>query len=113
MIAPGSEKVLEDLFTHENDHPHRYEIEIHDMKWSDIVCALIQENLGTAMAYIAHDNEVVCNPDATSTIQAKAIIVLVKTEEATSDEEMKAAIARYKQRMEQWEAVKAAKVASE
>ncbi|WP_250656596.1 ion channel [Alkalimarinus coralli] len=107
LIAPGSEKVLEDLFTHENDHPHRYEVDITDMKWSDIVCALIQANLGTAMAYIEPNNEVVCNPQATNKINTKAIIVLVKTEVAGTKQDINAAINRYKQRLTQWEAMKA------
>lgn len=107
LIAPGSEKVLEDLFTHENDHPHRYEVAITDMTWSEVVCALIQSNLGTAMAYIDQDNEVICNPLATDQIEAKAIIVLVKTEETATEHDVHTAIDRYKHRMKQWEAMKA------
>ncbi|UZE95766.1 potassium channel protein [Alkalimarinus alittae] len=108
LIAPGSEKVLEDLFTHENDHPHRYEVEVTEMNWSEIVCALIQSNLGTAMAYIDHENEVICNPIATSPINAKAIIVLVKTEVTATEQDIRDSIERYKTRMAQWHAMKAA-----
>ncbi len=108
LIAPGSEKVLEDLFTHENDHPHRYDVQITDMTWSEVVCALIQSNLGTAMAYIDQDSEVICNPLATDEIRARAIIVLVKTEDTAAVQDINDAIDRYKQRMKQWNEMKAA-----
>lgn len=107
LIAPGSEKVLEDLFTHENDHPHRYEVQVTDISWSEIVCALIQSNLGTAMAYIDKDNEVICNPPATEEVNAKSIIVLVKTEATATEKDIQDALDHYKERMNQWAAMKA------
>lgn len=106
LIAPGTEKILEDLFTHENDHPHRYEVGISNMKWSEVVCALIQADLGTAMAYIEPSNEVTCNPKATSEINAKALIVLVKTENAPSEQDIRLALSHYKERQQQWERMK-------
>mgnify|MGYP000226267108 CR=1 FL=1 len=106
LIAPGTEKVLEDLFTHENDHPHRYEVAIVDMTWSDVVCALIQENLGTAMAYIESTGEVICNPDATENVNSIALIVLIKTESAPSEQEITLALTKHVERKEAWEEMK-------
>jgi len=106
LIAPGTEKVLEDLFTHENDHTHRYEVAIVDMTWSDIVCALIQENLGTAMAYIEANGEVICNPDAADKVNSIALIVLIKTESAPSAQEITLALTKYVERKEAWEEMK-------
>ena len=106
LIAPGTEKVLEDLFTHENDHPHRYEVIITDMTWSDIVCALIQENLGTAMAYIDNTGEVICNPNSTKTVNSIALIVLIKTEFAPSEQEITLALTRQLERKKAWNAMK-------
>jgi voltage-gated potassium channel len=106
LIAPGSEKVLEDLFTHENDHPHRYDISTFDMTWSDIVCALIQENLGTAMAYIETGGEVNCNPEATERVKSSALIVLVKTERTPSEQDVQAALNQFKERKVAWEELK-------
>ncbi len=106
LIAPGTEKVLEDLFTHENDHPHRYEVAILDMTWSDIVCALIQENLGTAMAYIERSGEVICNPDATEIVSSTALIVLIKTESAPSEQEITMALTKHVERKQTWNTMK-------
>ena len=106
LIAPGTEKVLEDLFTHENDHPHRYEVKAFNMTWSDIVCALIQENLGTAMAYIEANGEVICNPAATDKVNAVALIVLIKTESAPSEQEITLALAKHVERRDAWEDMK-------
>ncbi|MCP5208695.1 MAG: two pore domain potassium channel family protein [Hahellaceae bacterium] len=102
MVAPGSEKVLEDLFTHENDHPQRYSIETDHTCWSDIVCALMQAGLGTAMAYINADNEVICHPAGEDKATAKALIVLVKTGIEPTDQDIQQAIYHYLARQRKW-----------
>ncbi len=106
LLAPGAEKVLEDLFTHENDHPHRYDIDIAGLRWEDVVCALIQADLGTAVAYIEPTGEVICHPGAHTRMNAKALIILVKTENTPTLLEISEALNHYKKRMAQWESVR-------
>ncbi|HET8850704.1 MAG TPA: potassium channel family protein, partial [Marinobacter sp.] len=79
VVAPGSEKVLEDMFNYERDHPHRYDLELDDLTWADIVSALVRHGIGTALAYIDHDNEVVCHPDTNKEVEGIGLIVLVKS----------------------------------
>src|SRR5690606_11561874 len=79
VVAPGSEKVLEDMFNYEQDHPHRYDLELDDLTWPDIVSALILHGIGTALAYINHDDDVICHPAITKEIEVKGLIVLVKS----------------------------------
>ena len=79
VVAPGSEKVLEDLFNYEHDHPHRYELKLDDLNWADIVSALVRHGIGTALAYIDDDNEVICHPPTNEEIEGKGLIVLVKS----------------------------------
>ena len=62
VVAPGSEKVLEDMFNYEHDHPHRYDLQLDDLNWADIVSALVRHGIGTALAYIDEDDEVICHP---------------------------------------------------
>jgi voltage-gated potassium channel len=33
MVAPGSEAIIEDFFTHDGDHPKRYEVDIDGLAW--------------------------------------------------------------------------------
>lgn len=106
MVAPGSEKVLEDLFTHENDHPVRYNIELDKMPWTDVVCALMQSGLGTAMAYIDDDDNVVCHPQGKEKVTAVALIVLVKTNTEPTEDDIQQAIYHYLARQRKWAEVR-------
>lgn len=78
LLAPGAEKILENLFTHEDDHTRRYAVRITDTLWCDAVCRLMMAGLGTLMAYIGDSGEVVCNPPHDHRFSAKAVLVLVQ-----------------------------------
>lgn len=102
VVAPGSERVLEDLFNYEQDHPHRYDITLDDLNWADIVSALIRHGIGTALAYIDHDNEVICHPDVDKEIEGKGLIVLVKSTDTPTLDVVEEALERYRQFIEKW-----------
>jgi voltage-gated potassium channel len=102
VVAPGSEKVLEDLFNYENDHPHRYEIELDDLTWADIVSALIRHGIGTALAYIDENGEVVCHPPTDQEIEGKGLIVLVKSNETPTVEIVEKALTNYREFIRKW-----------
>ncbi|SDX34048.1 ion channel [Marinobacter mobilis] len=103
VVAPGSERVLEDMFNYEEDHPHRYNLVLDDLNWADIVSALIRHGIGTALAYINHDNEVICHPEVTKEIEGKGLIVLVKSKDTPSLEIVKEALDRYRAFVERWQ----------
>ena len=102
VVAPGSEKVLEDLFNYERDHPHRYDLPLEDLTWADIVSALIRHDIGTALAYIDNDSEVVCHPPANSQIKGKGLIVLVRSNDTPGIEVVEEALERYRKFLEKW-----------
>lgn len=102
VVAPGSEKVLEDLFNYQHDHPHRYELELDDMTWADIVSALIRHGIGTALAYIDVDNEVSCHPPTDKEIEGTGLIVLVKSSETPSVEVVEEALDNYRSFLKKW-----------
>ncbi len=102
VVAPGSEKVLEDLFNYQNDHPHRYEIALDDLTWADIVSALIRHGIGTALAYIDENNEVVCHPPTDQEIEGKGLIVLVKSSETPDVSVVEEALDRYREFIKKW-----------
>lgn len=93
IIAPGVERVMENLFTHRGDHAQRYDLDIRATRWADIVSALIQRDWGTAMAYIGSNGDVVCNPPAQEQIEAKALLLLVREGREPKPEELRGALA--------------------
>ncbi|RBP29114.1 voltage-gated potassium channel [Marinobacter pelagius] len=102
VVAPGSEKVLEDLFNYERDHPHRYDIELDDLNWADIVSALVRHGIGTALAYIDHDDEVICHPPTNEEVEGKGLIVLVKSTDTPGVEVVEEALERYRKFLASW-----------
>ncbi len=102
VVAPGSEKVLEDLFNYQHDHPHRYEIELDDLTWADIVSALIRHGIGTALAYIDDNHEVVCHPPTDKEIEGKGLIVLVKSTDTPDVTIVEQALSNYREFIHKW-----------
>ena len=88
-MAPGSEAIIEDFFTHDGDHPRRYEIDIDGLAWYQVVSALARSDFGTAMGYIDCANgHVVPNPPATTRVRADALIILVRESAVPSDDDI-------------------------
>lgn len=79
LIAPGSEQVLENLFTVDDDHTRRYAVRMQDALWSDVVCRVMQAGLGTLMAYVGEDEQIVCHPPHDHRFTAKALLVVVES----------------------------------
>ncbi|PHQ23840.1 ion transporter [Marinobacter guineae] len=102
VVAPGSEKVLEDMFNYEHDHPHRYDLKLDDLDWADIVSALVRHGIGTALAYIDNDNEVICHPATNKEVEGKGLIVLVKSAETPDVSVVEEALERYRVFLKQW-----------
>ena len=81
FVAPGSEQIIENLFSSAGDEYLRFEIDIENRNWSDIVCALALSDLGTAIGYISKiDNSVQCNPPAQQQVSASALFIVAREE---------------------------------
>lgn len=102
VVAPGSEKVLEDLFNYQHDHPHRYEVKLDDLTWADIVSALIRHGIGTALAFIDDSNEVICHPPTNDEVEGKGLIVLVKSSDTPTVEVVEEALDNYRAFLKKW-----------
>lgn len=94
IVAPGCELVMENLFTHGGNHTRRYNVPISNARWSDVVCVLINNSLGTALAYLDEEMNVVTDPDPSHDVNARGIIMLIREEHIPSNSEIEAAIAR-------------------
>ncbi len=95
MVAPGAEVVIEDMFTHANDHPVRYPVWLEGERWADVVNAVVQSNLGTPLAYVTKEGHVEAHPDGDHTVHGQSLIVLVHTENTPTIREMQRAVEVY------------------
>lgn len=95
MDAPGSEVIIEDMFTRANDHPHRYPVWLEGEPWADVVNALIQANLGTALGYVTKEGVVIAHPKGDEHVHAQSLIVLVKTEFQPTEKAVTEALVDY------------------
>jgi voltage-gated potassium channel len=90
MVAPGSEAIIEDFFTHDGDHPQRYVVDLAGVPWYQVVSALAKADCGTAMGYIDPvDGHVVPNPAASTRVTSEALIVLVRESAEPSAEKIR------------------------
>ncbi len=92
MVAPGVELVIEDMFTHADDHPVRFPVWLEGERWADVVNAVVQANLGTPLAYVTKDGEVVTHPDGDHHVHAQSLIILVHTEKTPTIRDVQRAI---------------------
>ncbi|MEJ1378249.1 MAG: ion channel [Candidatus Sedimenticola sp. (ex Thyasira tokunagai)] len=91
LVAPGTEEVLEDFFTHDNAHMHRFDIPFQDRSWQDLICQFVVSGAGIPMAYVI-DGEVRCNPEPTRVCSGDAIITLVNEGQTVTEQQVRACL---------------------
>ena len=77
LAAPGTEQILENLFTYQGVHPHRFDVALSGLNWGEVVARLIGAGVGTPLGYVQQDNHVVTNPNVAEPVEGKAVIVIV------------------------------------
>ena len=93
LSAPGTERILENLFTHDGASAKRYDVALSGAQWKDIACKLISVGVGTPLGYITNEGEVITNPHYERTIDGKALLVMVSDEVEFSNEMMQKTLA--------------------
>ncbi len=93
--APGSERIIENMFNSEGDGYRRYDVEINNTSWCDVVTRLISHNVGIAVAYIdRHTNEMIYNPPANATPDIQALITISKDNNVHSNDDVKTLVSQ-------------------
>lgn len=92
MESPGSELIIEDMFTWAGDHFMRFPAWLEGDRWGDVVIAMMSANLGTPLAYVSKDGNVILHPPADEKVVAQSIIMLVRTEAIPTDSQVREAI---------------------
>ena len=79
LVAPGSESIIENLFTRHGDECMRYETPVSGIAWGRLAAALLLGGSGTAIGYArAADGGIVTNPLPGDPVDASALYVIVK-----------------------------------
>ena len=87
LVAPGSESIIENLFTRHGDECLRYETPISGISWGKLATALLLGGSGTAIGYTrATDGGIVTNPLPGDPVNASALYVIVKEGHEPSSE---------------------------
>lgn len=94
LVAPGSEQIIENMFTASSDEYVRYDVSIETKPWHAVVCRLMQADLGTAVGYIdTETGRLETNPRAHTTIRASALFVIANEEAKASLSQVRDAVA--------------------
>ncbi|MFT7386913.1 MAG: voltage-gated potassium channel [Candidatus Endobugula sp.] len=85
LSAPGTERILENLFTHDGASTQRFDIDINDITWQDIACKIISAGIGTPLGFISHTGEVITNPSHNQAVSAKALLIMVSEKQSITN----------------------------
>lgn len=85
LSAPGTECVLENLFTHGGSSTRRFDVRLHQIQWQAVACKLIQANIGTPLGFINDSGEVITNPDGNTVITGCALLIMVNDNHHTAN----------------------------
>ncbi len=80
ISEPGTEAVMENLFTHDGDHMHRINFPFQQLKWRDIVLLCVGNDFGLPLAFI-NEQGVCSNPPPDQLCSGHAIISLVREDQ--------------------------------
>ena len=91
MTTPGSETLIENMFSSQGDELVRVDVDIKCI-WGNISHNALKNNLGIPLGYVNRDSEFITNPDYNSTVSGIAIILLVKEGRVINIDQIKSLI---------------------
>ncbi|HEX6141407.1 MAG TPA: potassium channel family protein [Geminicoccaceae bacterium] len=95
--SPGSEVILENLFTIKGDECLGFEVNVGGLTWQQVVVHLLAQKLGTAIAYRHRiTGEVRMNPEPDEEVDALMVYMIVKAHRRIKSEDVRAALDRIK-----------------
>lgn len=77
IVAPGTEWIVERLFSSEGDECLRFDVMLQGMVWSDVVSTVLEANFGTPVGYADAQGQPHSNPPPHVVVIADALFVLV------------------------------------
>ncbi len=95
MESPGAEQLIEDMFTRADDHFMRFSLWLEGDCWRDVVMSMMMANLGTPLAYVTKEGQVVIHPAGDEKVHGQSILMLVRTESIPNDEAVRDAFREF------------------
>ena len=95
MESPGSELLIEDMFTRADDHFMRFSLWLEGDNWSEIVTAMMAANMGTPLAYVSKEGKICIHPSGDEKTYAQSIIMLVRTDAIPTEAQVKDAFIQH------------------
>lgn len=90
LAAPGTETILEDLFTSRRDECWRYDVVVSGWRWGDLVRALVEKDIGVPIAFRSvGDKQIQINPPPDTAVEADKLFVVVREGNARPDAEIR------------------------
>jgi len=89
MVEPGTEQVLENLFTHQEDRLVTFDVEFSVSQWRSLLATFIKHDSGIPMGYI-DNGKVNTNPAPNDACAGDSIIVLIDESLDVTDADVKA-----------------------
>ena len=77
IVAPGSERIVEQMFSSEGDECLRFDVRVQDVLWAEVAAALIGADYGTPLGYADADGGLHINPAPNEPTRAQALFLLV------------------------------------
>lgn len=91
ILAPGSEQIIDDLFDSFGEECVRYDINIKNT-WRNIIVSMVDNDIGTPIAYLDNAGCVISNAPPYSEIEALAVFIIVREGNLKSKEELESAL---------------------
>ncbi|TNC04336.1 ion transporter [Methylobacterium terricola] len=85
IVAPGTEWVIERLFSSEGDECLRFDVRFSGLAWERVVQAVLGANYGIAIGYADAEGRPHSNPSPHAVIDATALFILVGERQLTTD----------------------------
>ena len=89
ILSPGSEQIIDDLYDSFGEECIRYDVDVKG-KWADIVVKMVQNDIGTPIAYLGLDNQVITNAKPDEIIESAVIYLIVREGNFKSSAEINA-----------------------
>lgn len=81
IVAPGTESILENLFTYDGDRMERYDLEFNNRNWGELICEFVNNNSGIPLAYIDNSGELKQNPLPETIVSGRGLILLLNNQQ--------------------------------
>jgi voltage-gated potassium channel len=94
IVAPGSERIIEQIFSSEGEECLRYPVAIADLSWSEVVRRVLDADYGTPIGYADADGQLHTNPPPSARVSARALFILVGERQSPTAEGLSRALDR-------------------